>query len=188
MCLSLSLARTGEEFEEIRRLREQFGAPTEEHAPAREDGPARGVCAGEELTAHCNGLLVGAVRVSNRGRGAPPQRSGAREREGSPARSASVTSLVIRPEWRGTGLAARLVGAAAGLAQTDGIRYLLVDWHDHVRPSLERLGFRPEAQPAGEPSRPVVVLDVEDRAHLRRLRSPFFGLSGRATEELARSS
>lgn len=83
--------------------------------------------------------------------------------------------LAVAPAHRGTTTAIRLAAATFVGGLRDGIRFNVIDTRPVLVPFYERLGYEvhshfvdPEYGPCA-----VMVLDLHDEAHLRRVGSPF---------------
>lgn len=84
--------------------------------------------------------------------------------------------LMVRPEYRAGRAAFALAAATYSRALGDGIHHNLIDCNPPVEPFFRRLGYRVFRKPVMHPSYgpvAVLVLDLFDREHLARVRSPF---------------
>ena len=92
-----------------------------------------------------------------------------------PAATSIATRLLVIPRLRGSSLAVRLSQAAYTLGLRHEIRYNFLDCNHQMTHFFERLGYvfqsRAEHPEYGVGS--VMRLDLLDRLHLARVRSPF---------------
>ena len=87
--------------------------------------------------------------------------------------------LMVLPEYRSRRAAFALAAATYARALEDGIHHNLIDCNPPVEPFFRRLGYRIFRRPVKHPSYgpvAVLVLDLFDREHLARVRSPFLRL------------
>jgi hypothetical protein len=92
------------------------------------------------------------------------------------------TRLMVVPRLRGTSLALRLCQAGYEFGLRHEIRYNFVDCNDHLTGFFERLGYRFQGR-AEHPEYgigTVMRLDLLDRLHLAKMRSPFLAVLNRA--------
>ncbi len=88
------------------------------------------------------------------------------------------TRLIVSPRLRSRGLAVRLCQASYKFGLLNGIRFNFLDCNDHLIRFFSRLGFtlRRRAEHPEYGMGNVMRLDLLDRAHLVRMRSPFLSI------------